>query len=373
VQTLQPTLRLGRDVWDRVAMPDAEFHDRVERLRAAMAGDTLDALLLYGRGLNQCGHPTYLANYIVKLPFAALVVLPRAGEPALIFEGATRGRDAATATTWIEDVRPCWNIASTCLTVVGERSLSAGRIGLAGLPRLMPYHEWRTLAGGLGGATLVEAEALVDRQRAVKSPRELAQMRHTSRLADLAMRSVTTAGPAAITESDLAARVIRDARIAGAEDVRLMIGRPLERDFAFRPPEARRLDPGDLFALHVAVSRERYWWEATRTYRARADAIEQVWTGDLDARFRGIVGAARPGATVRDIVNAARAALMPVEQQALEIVGLGHGIGVTPEEPPVLADADSGDIELAPGMCLVVRAALQAAGTLVVHGDTLVL
>ena len=127
MQTLQPTLRLGRDVWDRNAMPIDEYLDRARRLRAAMGGRRLDALLLYGSGLNGCGHPTYLSNYIVKLPFSALVVLPREGDPALIFEGATRGRSAAQATTWIEDVRPCWNIAATCLAVLAERSLTTAR------------------------------------------------------------------------------------------------------------------------------------------------------------------------------------------------------------------------------------------------------
>jgi hypothetical protein len=100
----------------------------------------LDALLLYGSNLNDCGHPTYLANYIVKLPFAALVVLPREGDAALMFQGATRGRSAAQATTWIEDVRPCWNIAETCVAVLTERGLTGARIGLAGMPRLVPHH-----------------------------------------------------------------------------------------------------------------------------------------------------------------------------------------------------------------------------------------
>src|SRR5262249_49977164 len=121
MQTLQPTLRLGRDVWNRQTMPIEEFASRADRLRSAMAARHLDAPLLSGSNLNGCGYPTYLANYVVKLPFAALVVLPREGDPALIFQGATRGRSAAQATTWVEDVRPCWNMADTCLAVLAER------------------------------------------------------------------------------------------------------------------------------------------------------------------------------------------------------------------------------------------------------------
>src|SRR4029453_14008157 len=142
MQTAQPTLRLGRDTWNRDAMPVEEFHGRVARLRALMAALDLAALLLYGRGLNHCGHPTYVSNYVVKLPFAALVVLSREGELALTFEGAAGGRSAAGATAWIEGVSPSWNLAGECLQILKERDLLSGRIGLAGLPRLTPFADW---------------------------------------------------------------------------------------------------------------------------------------------------------------------------------------------------------------------------------------
>lgn len=349
-------------------MPIAEFLSRADVLRAAMADVGLDALLLYGRGLNDCGHPTYLANYIVKLPFAALVVLPRDGEPALMFEGATRGRDAAKATTWIDDVRPCWNIAEACLSVLEERGLTNHRLGLAAMPRLVPYDEWRQLTAGLGRAMLVDAEALVNRHRAIKSPREVAQMHRASQLAMAAARRITDVRTAGITESDLAAEIMRDARRAGAEDIRLMIARPCETEWAFRPPEDQPLGGNTTFVLHLAVSWERYWSEATRTFHVRGNTIEAAWTDDLEQRYRQLAAAFRPGIVVRDAVERAREALTPDEWQALEICGLGHGIGIMPEEAPSLTDNCSDT--LASGMCLVIRAAMRADGPPVIHGET---
>jgi len=195
MQTLQPTLRLGRDAWNRDAMPVEEYHSRVARLRALMPPLDLNALLLYGRGLNHCGHPTYVSNYIVKLPFAALVLLPREGELALIFEGAARGRSAAGATTWIEDVRPCWTLADECLQILKERDLVSGRVGLAGLPRLMPFADWRVLTGGLEGATVIDVEPQVDALRMIKSARELAQIAHATRLVHEALARVPALKP----------------------------------------------------------------------------------------------------------------------------------------------------------------------------------
>jgi Xaa-Pro aminopeptidase len=370
MQTLQPTLRLGRDVWDRAAMPVEEFRGRAERLRAAMGRAGLDAMLLYGSGLNECGHPTYLSNYIVKLPFSALVVLPREGEPALMFEGATRGRSAAQATTWIEDVRPCWNMAETCLTVLAERGLTSSTIGLAGMPRLVPHAEWSKLVAGLNRATLVDAEDVVSRQRAIKSSREIAQVQRASQIVNHALGHLPTIRPAIVNEARIAALVMREARMQGAEDIRLLVARPQEPEWAFRPAEDATIREGETLCVHLGASWERYWSEAIRTCVVRADRLDLVWDQELDGRFRRLVADAKPGARVADWVRAARAAMSPSEIRSLEPYGLGHGIGVTPEESPALAADSRATIES--GMCLAVRAALTSDRGLVLHGDTIV-
>jgi len=367
--TLQPTLRLGRDVWDRTAMPAEEFHDRAKRLRGAMGTAGLDALLLYGSGLNECGHPTYLSNYVVKLPFAALVVLPREGEPTLMFQGATRGRAAAQATTWIEDVRPCWDIAGVCLEVLADRGLMRGRIGLAGMPRLVPFADWRTLVAGLDRATLVDAESLVDGHRAIKSVREIGHVRAASRIVDHAMgglRSIPIAD-----EASLAARVMRDARLHGAEDVRLLIGRPQEVEWAFRPPEEARIHHGDTVFVYLGASWERYWAETTRTFRAAPAGLAVVSNEELDERFSRCVDAAAPGVDVASYARAVLGAYSPSEAGILERCGLGHGIGVTPAEAPMLSAANHSTF--ARGMCLAIRAAATDREGPVLRSDTVLI
>ena len=370
MQTLQPTLRLGRDVWDRTAMPIEEFQDRARRLRDAMAKRGLDAMLLYGSGLNGCGHPTYLSNYIVKLPFSALVVLPREGEPALMFEGAARGRAAAQATTWIEDVRPCWNMAGTCLDVLADRGLTAATIGLAGLPRLVPHAEWSTLAAGLARATLVQAEDIVDGQRAIKSPREIAQVRHASSIVEQALASVARE-PVPADEARLAALVMREARMRGAEDIRLLIARPGEAEWAFRPAGEVALRQSDTLCVHLGASWERYWSESIHTFVVRAGRLDSAVSEELEKRFRTIVAAATPGTKVSSWVLAALATMSTHEREILDAYGLGHGIGVTPEESPVLAADSQATIES--GMCLVVRAVLTGDRGFVVRGETIII
>jgi Xaa-Pro aminopeptidase len=369
MDTLQPTLRLGRDVWDRAAMPVEEFRERADRLRAAMGERGLDALLLYGRNLNGSGHPTYLANYIVKLPFAAMVVLPRGGDAALMFQGATRGRSAAQATTWIEDVRPCWDMAATCLEVLGERGLTNARIGLAGMPRLVPHEDWTRLAAGLTGAALVDAEDLIDRQRAIKSDREIAQIRRASGIVEHAMESIAHTAPSH-GEWRVVADVMRDARMQGAEDGRVLVARPRDREWAFRPVEDVAFREGAVFSLLLAVSWERYWSESIRTFRVTANRFDPVRSAELDARFHALTARLKAGVTTGEWSRAAATAMMPVEATAIAPYGLGGGIGITPEEWPSLSAGDETVIERR--MCFAVRAAFQSEDALIVRGDTIV-
>jgi Xaa-Pro aminopeptidase len=332
-----------------------------------MAGRGLDALLLYGSNLNGCGHPTYLANYIVKLPFAALVVLPRDGDAALIFQGATRGRSAARATTWIDDVRPCWNIAETCLAVLAERRLTTARIGLAAMPRLVPHDDWATLAGGLAGATVVSADDLIDHQRAIKSEREIAQVAHASQIVRHGLAAIGEAASSA-GEWQLVARIMRDARMRGAEDLRVLIARTREPAWAFRPVEDLGFAEGETVSVLLAASWERYWAESIRTFRVASDQFELVHTAETDARFTELVAALRPGATIGECARAALASMSTTERDAIAPYGLGHGIGITPEEWPRLSADDQTTI--ASGMCFVVRGAFDSRDGIVLHGDT---
>jgi len=339
MQTMQPTLRLGRDVWDRDRMPVAEFSERAARLRAAMEHLGLEAMLLYGRGLDRCGYPTYLSNYTVKLPFGALVVLPRDGDPTLLFEGSTRGRSAAQATTWIEDVRPCWNIGAACADVLAQQRLLSGVVGLAGLPRLMPHGDWRALAGALASARQVGVDAAVDALRAVKSERERAQVGRAAEIVRASFDAASGAALAPPTETRLAASLVRAARRQGAEDVRVMIAASLESDWVFRPPEDIRLPPGAATVVLLRASWERYWAEGIRAFVMEPDG-RVATTPDDEGRTR---------------LDAAVAAL---RAGRLEGQAAAHGVGVEPEEPPFFPPGPGRPV--ASGACLAVR---------IVHAD----
>ncbi|HZP48242.1 MAG TPA: nitroreductase family protein [Vicinamibacterales bacterium] len=133
-------------------------------------------------------------------------------------------------------------------------------------------------------------------------------------------------------------------------------------------------NPGTIRALYQAYQghvNDLNFWLEQRTFVVRTNAIERLWADDLDARYRQLAAEFEPGTPVRDAVLRARGQLTTEESHALDVCGLGHGIGITPEEAPALSERSSDT--LASGMCLVIRSAMRAAGTFVVHGETTVL
>jgi D-alanyl-D-alanine dipeptidase len=259
-------------------------------------------------------------------------------------------------------------MAGTCLEVLKERNLLGATIGLAAMPRLVPHAVWTSLVAALPRATLVEAEDLVWECRAVKSAREVRQIERASAIVRRALDSLPSSAHA--TEMALAAHLFREARMRGAEDIRLLVAALGDRDWTFRPPEAREIEDGSRLAVTFRVSWERYWSEATRTFTVRGDRLQPLADTTLRTRFEAAVDCARSGGTSADCVDAAVSAATADERQALERCGFGHGIGVTAVEPPLVSPGNH--TVIAPGMCLVLAAAASSDERLALHADTIV-
>ncbi len=105
METMQPALKNGRNVWDRVNMPESEFEARVERIRAEMKRSAIDLLLLYGKGLNEYADPCYVSNFVIRLPRGTIAVVPLEGPVVLFFEGASRGLPSLLATTCVKELK----------------------------------------------------------------------------------------------------------------------------------------------------------------------------------------------------------------------------------------------------------------------------
>jgi len=155
------------------AAPAEEAERRYRLIREAMEADELDAVLVAGSEYTGFeGAVTYLSGFVIVHRYA-YVLLPREGEPAIVFPREAR-YVGEHGTTWIGDQvfvdRPGDWIADR---VRGKR------VGVYGLDYVMTVRDHAALDGA---AELAGWDVAFDLARAVKSELELESVRESVRI-----------------------------------------------------------------------------------------------------------------------------------------------------------------------------------------------
>jgi len=370
METMKPALKRGRDVWDRISMPRAEFQERVARMRAQMEKRAMDVLLFYGNNADDYGDPCYVSNYVMKTPQGAVAVIPRAGEVSLICEGFARDLPGVKAITWVEDVRSCDNVSKGTIAFLKEKALLPATIGMAGMERSMPHEQFRFFLESTGSCTLVNADGMMREMRMIKSPREADQVARAGRIISRALEGLGATAFFEPREKSIEAVVGWEAFLEGAEDVRVLITGPGEERGVMRPCEARSLPMGEPMVLFLAVEFERYWSEALRTFVFKGNALVEDEGGFLGPLFERIVEGLVAGKEISRFCAEAAARAEELGLSLLSGYGLGQGIGLSPEEAPLLGEEEEGRLQ--EGMCLSLHAAARnREGKWAVRGETI--
>ncbi len=353
METMQPTLKNGRNVWDPVNLPGTEFQERVRALTERMQQQGLDVLLAYGYAYDYYGNATYLSNFIPDLTRGTLVAVTREGNVTLFFEGSPRGLPSAKTTTWVEDVRACPDISREAARYLEENHFVSSTIGFAGIYQWMPQSQLGFFLDFLGKSRIVDVESMIHDMRKVKSWREQDQIRRSSRVVRRVFDSLAGASFAGLNEKSVEASLIREARMEGAEDVRVLFGTPLDKPWALRPSEQASFDSGKSVIIHVAVEFERYWSEASRTFVTHGSSFVSPRLESAEGLYERMRGHILPGKTAKRCHGDF---IVEMEKSFTDLIpdyDLGYGIGLAPQEPPWIREDDPGAIEK--GMCLALR------------------
>jgi Xaa-Pro aminopeptidase len=353
METVQPILRRGREVWDRINMPEMEYRQRILRIQETMKKENLDVLLVYGAGLNGYGNAAYLSNYATKMPWGAFVIVPQEGDVTLLFQGGSRELKAVQKITWIEDIRSSMTLTPTCLEQMKEKDFIPSRVGIAGPRKLMPVHEFQSLLEGTSRCEVIEADHILNDMRMIKSPRECDQMRRSSRIVAHGFDFIADTPFTDPTERSLDALVDREMRLEGVEDVRLLFGKPKETSWAMRPAEELRLSNGDTVILYLAVSFERYWAEGIRTYTFKDTRFTTPAVGKGTALYLQVISEMKPEKKASAYHEAVHSEFKNSGLESISDYGLGQGIGLDLHEPPYLNDSDQ--TRMKSGMCVAIR------------------
>jgi Xaa-Pro aminopeptidase len=323
-----------------------EIERRYHNLRARMAAERVGALLVCGNQYTGFeGAVRYTSGFEIVHRYA-YVLLPLAGEPALIFPKEAR---------WIGDKAKPWVREHVWPDVPGawvrERCAERGwkRLAVYGLDAVMAVRDYRELSGGT--PELVPFDFHFDMARAVKSDEELVHVRESMDIILDGFRALLRAYQPGRTEAEIMAPAVERffARGAGPRMMNIVLsGTKGEAEAHFKVPGLRVVAADDLllYSLEIANS-EGYWVEFSRplirgAISARTQAMKDVYPEALEAARLRMREGERASA-----VHKAAADVFAARGFGLGHLS-GHSIGITMIEHPAIGAKS--DVELRENM-----------------------
>ncbi len=342
-------------------MPDPRLR-RLARVRAHLDGAGVDTLLV--------GHPPNLA-YLTGLRASAGVLLLDA-ERAQIVVDFRYTEAAAAAAAGLGPAGGSVVRATRSLdeSAAGALEQAAGRrIGIEAAYLSVKRRGWLEAAlGGPGGPfALVDTERLVERERLVKGPEEVAILREAGRRLSGVAHDLARHVRAGRPESVIAAELDHAIRLAGFERpaFETIVASGPRSAMPHARPENRILEAGDWVVLDFGGVYDGYCVDLTRMASVGAPGpdLERCHAAVLEA-VEAALGAVRPGQPASSVDEAARQAL--ARRRLDEAFGhsTGHGLGLeVHEEPRVGRAAGSGPpVVLEPGMVFTVEPGVYLPG-----------
>ena len=317
-------------VHDRLSVSPEEFVRRYDLIQDAMAALDLDALLIRGPE-----NITYFSGYESPGYYRYhCIVVPRRGEPVFVL------RDFE----WINVPEFAW---STKIAKVYDWDHGPGvtlgvlrQLGLGGAKRIgvekrgfyYTVDEHETLSSGLPGTELVDGTEILWNARMIKSDEEIAIMRASAALVDLAMLAGYEATRPGASADQINAVVNKTLLENGGE----YMGLPpfvLAGERSCLPHQTgggNRLRDDDVMYFEISASKRRYTAALMRTIflgRPRDEWLKAA-TACIDA-VTAAMDTIKPGVTAHDADTAARAVTTKAGCSDLHRNRLGYSIGLS--------------------------------------------
>jgi len=334
--------------------PVSEFEARLEKIRSAMRQNDLDALFFNTEA--EIRYFTGFRTLFWQSPTRPwFLVVPKSGKPAAIIPaiGADLMRSA-----FVGEVRT-WSSPhpdDDGLSLLADALRPHARIGVMmgrETALRMPLADFDALRAGLPGSVFVDATAIVQRQRMVKSEAEIATI---AEICAIASKSFDVA-PALFHEGQTLADAFRAFKIEllknGAEDVPYLVGGAGQGGYGdvISPPSGETLKAGDVLMLDTGSTLRGYFCDFDRNFavghasEAAHRAHDTLWRATEAA-----LAVARPGVTCRDLFKAMAEV---IGEDGGDVGRYGHGLGMQLTEPPSLVGFD--ETVLQPGMVMTLE------------------
>jgi Xaa-Pro dipeptidase len=296
------------EIRKRLAFPVADYRERLRRVRSVMADRQLDGLLVHTPE-NIC----YLTGYQTTGYYMfQMLVVPTGGDPTLVTRLIERTNVDGFA--WLDDAVAYADTddpLAVTAGVVAALGLARGRLGVERSGWFLSLDHYRRLGTLLANAELVDGSGIVEQERAVKSPAEIACIREAAALADLGVQAAVEASAPGRTEQSVAARVHRVMIEQGSEyaGLPLFIASGHRTLLTHATWSDKRLDPGDNVILELAGVVARYAAPIYRTLSIGPPSEKLARSSAIAVRMlEAVIEAIRPGVTAHDVDAAAKQA-----------------------------------------------------------------
>lgn len=328
------------------------FYRRIQdRLRHRLEAEGHDGLLMLATG--NVVYATGFFHSANERPIA--VYVPVEGKPVLFVPLLEKENAEAS---WISDVRTYEEFPGVVHPVLWMIQASgARRLAVDTIPV-------RLLEAAKDSVEHLAITDLVEQQRYVKEPEELALIRAAARYADLCLEAIRDGTSAIVrdggTELDILSHGVRVASSALARDhgeafaqTRMHVVGTVHTGPRGALPHgktiARRPSPGETMIAGIGASLGGYHAESGATFVfGEPSADQRRCLAAMQASNDAAIAALRPGVRC-DAVN--EAALEPIRGAGLAAAirhRIGHGMGIEGHEAPWLAPGD--ETRIAPGM-----------------------
>jgi len=358
----------------------AEFQARTQKAQALMAQQDLEGLLLMTEPDVRyfSGFHTLFWQSPTRPWF---LFIPATGKPVAVIPeiGAALMRQ-----TWIEDIRS-WSapapqddgisLLQELLAPLARRGARLGILKGHETSLRMPLGDWERLVQALPGLQLMDATALVQGLRMVKSAAEIEKLAHICTIGSATFDQVPKQISQGMPLEEVFRAFRREALAQGADDTPYLVGGAGPGGYAdvISPPSRRPLQAGDILMLDTGATWDGYFCDFDRNFAIETadDAARRAYDVLWRATEAGLA-AAQPGNSCRDLFQAMQGVIAELDDQSGDIGRLGHGLGMQLTEQPSHADFDS--TRLQEGMVLTLEPSLgYGDGLIMVHEENIVI
>lgn len=190
--------------------------ESLRKARHILATEDLEALVVASpMNVRYLAGTSFLTMRTIPDRLGIVVVTPDR-EPAFIYCSIEEGH--VRAESWLSERVPYTEFQDGPMAVLAawlrDQGITSGRVGVELAYLTARHHHQLELA--LPGASIVGADAALDRARAVKTPAEIETITHIARATDASIRAAFDRAVAGMTERELAEIMLGEARSRGA-------------------------------------------------------------------------------------------------------------------------------------------------------------